>query len=99
MSVSESSRIGKRGTLVIPAKLRRIFGLHEGSEVLAQETADGILIRPAVTVPLERYRPERKAEFLLSNAVDAEDYQRAMDEVRRLGLNPADIVHAPPEDR
>ena len=93
MSVSESSRIGKRGTLVIPAKLRRIFGIQEGSEVIAEETPEGILIRPAMTVPLEIYSLERKAEFLLSNAVDAADYQDALNEVREMGLDPAKIPH------
>ena len=28
------------------------------------------------------YAPERQAEFLLSNAVDAKDYARAKEEVR-----------------
>ena len=93
MSVSESSRIGKRGTFVIPAKLRRIFGIREGSEVIAEETPDGILIRPAITVPLEIYSPERKAEFLLSNAVDDADYQSALDKVREMGLDPSKIPH------
>jgi AbrB family looped-hinge helix DNA binding protein len=65
MPVTGSSRIGKRGTFVIPAALRRRFGLAEGSEVIAEETQEGILIRPAVTIALEIYSPERKAEFLL----------------------------------
>lgn len=98
MAISESSRVGKRGTLVIPAKLRRRFGIEEGSEVIAEETPQGILIRPAVTVPLELYSDERKAEFLLSNAVDAEDYQRAVEEVRKMGLDPSDIAHRRPAD-
>ena len=98
MSVSESSRIGKRGTFVIPAKLRRIFGIREGSEVIAEETPEGILIRPAVTIPLEIYGPERKAEFLLSNAVDDEDYQSALTLVREMGLDPAKIPHHCPTD-
>ncbi len=98
MSVSESSRIGKRGTFVIPAKLRRIFGIREGSEVIVEETPEGILIRPAITVPLEIYSPERKAEFLLSNAVDDADYQRALNEVREMGLDPAKIPHHCPAD-
>ncbi len=80
MAVSESSKIGKRGTFVIPAKLRRIFGFQEGSEVIAEETPEGILLRPAMTVPIELYGPERKAEFILANAVDAEDYRRALEE-------------------
>jgi AbrB family looped-hinge helix DNA binding protein len=98
MTVSESSRIGKRGTLVIPAKLRRRFGIEEGSEVIAEETPQGILIRPAVTVPLELYTDERKAEFLLSNIVDAEDYRTALLEVRKMGLDPSDIPHRRPAD-
>lgn len=98
MSISESGRIGRRGTFVIPARLRRIFGLEEGSHVIAEETPDGILIRPAITVPVEVYSPERKAEFLLSNAVDGADYRRAVAEVRRMGLDPATIEHLRPED-
>lgn len=97
MPISESSRIGKRGTLVIPAKLRRRFGIEEGSAVIAEETAQGILIRPAVTVAVEMYDPERSAEFILSNAIDAEDYRRAVAEVRALGLDPEKIAHQRPE--
>jgi len=96
MSVKEASRVGKRGTLVIPARLRRIFGIEEGSEVIAEETPEGILLRPAVTVALELYGPERKAEFLLSNSVDAEDYALAVAEVRSLGLDPDLIPHHRP---
>ena len=44
-------------------------------------------------VPIEIYTPERKAEFLLSNAVDEKDYQAALEEVRRLGLDPSKIPH------
>ena len=96
MALSEASTVGKRGTYVIPASLRRRFGLVEGSEVIAEETPDGILIRPAVTIALEMYSPERKAEFILSNAVDEEDYARALEEVRGLGLDPDTIPHAHP---
>ena len=96
MAVSESGKVGKRGTFVIPARLRRRFGLVEGSEVIAEETLDGILIRPAATVPLEIYSPERRAEFILSNAVDEEDYARAKEEVGKLGLDPDSIPHAHP---
>lgn len=96
MAVLEASKVGKRGTFVIPAPLRRRFGLVEGSEVIAEETPDGILIRPAVTIALEMYSTERKAEFILSNAVDEEDYARAKEEVRRLGLDPDTIAHAYP---
>jgi AbrB family looped-hinge helix DNA binding protein len=93
MARTESGRIGKRGTLVIPARLRVMFGLEEGTEVVIEAAADGVLIRPAVIVPLELYGPERRAEFLLTNAVDAEDYRAAVEEVRRLGLDPEEVPH------
>jgi AbrB family looped-hinge helix DNA binding protein len=92
----QSSRVGKRGAIVVPAKLRKRFGIEEGSIVIAEETEDGILIRPAIVVPVERYTPERKAEFLLTNAVDEADYRKARREVRKLGLDPDSIPHRRP---
>lgn len=94
--IRETSKIGRRGSFVIPAPLRRRFGLEEGSVVVAEETDEGILIRPAVTLTVESYTPERKAEFLLNNAVDEEDYERAREEVERLGLDPDDVPHERP---
>lgn len=91
-----TSKVGKRGTIVIPAELRRQYGLEEGSTVLAEARPDGILIRPAVTLPVEVYDDERKAEFLLGNAVDAEDYAWAQAEVRKMGFNPDQIPHRRP---
>jgi AbrB family looped-hinge helix DNA binding protein len=94
--MAETSRVGKRGAVVIPAALRRRFGIEEGSLVLAEERPDGILIRPAVALPLETYTPARRAEFLLSNAVDAADYEAAVREVRALRLDPESIPHLRP---
>jgi AbrB family looped-hinge helix DNA binding protein len=91
-----AARVGKRGAIVVPAKLRRRFGIEEGSMIVAEETDDGILIRPAVVVPVERYTPERKAEFLLTNAVDEADYRKARKDVRKLGLDPDSIPHRRP---
>lgn len=90
-------KVGKRGSVVIPAALRRRFGIEEGSLIVAEATEDGVLIRPAVAIPVEVYSPERKAEFLLSNAVGDEDYAWAVGEVRRMGLNPESIPHHKPE--
>jgi AbrB family looped-hinge helix DNA binding protein len=92
----ETSKVGKRGTVVVPARLRRKFGIGEGQLVVAEERPDGILIRPAVALPVEIYTPERKAEFLLSNAIDPEDYRAAVAEVKKMGLKPASIPHHKP---
>lgn len=96
MSIQETTKIGKRGSLVIPASLRKRFGLEDGSLVIAEEREDGILIRPARAVPVEIYTPERIAEFLLNNAIDEEDYQRAREEVENMGLDPDSVPHDKP---
>jgi AbrB family looped-hinge helix DNA binding protein len=92
----ESAKVGKRGAIIVPAKLRARFGINEGTIVTAEEHEDGILIRPAVVVPVEKYTPERKAEFLLSNATSAGNYQKARKEVRKLGIDPDAIPHHRP---
>jgi AbrB family looped-hinge helix DNA binding protein len=92
----DTTKVGKHGTVVIPAALRRRFGLEEGSLVVVEVRDEGILIRPAVAMPVEIYTPERRAEFLLSTAVDAADYAGAVEEVRKMGLDPATIPHQPP---
>jgi len=93
----ESAKVGKRGTIVVPAKLRKRFGLDEGSFVTAEAREDGILLRPAAIVPIEKYSPQRKAEFLLSTATSISDYRRARGEVKKLGLDPDAIPHRPPK--
>lgn len=94
----ETCKVGKRGTVVIPAAFRRRFGMEEGTLVIAEERAEGILLRPAVAIPVETYTPERRAEFLLSNAVDAADYAQARAEVRTMGLDPDNIPHVKPNE-
>ena len=91
--MTETTRRGRRGTIVIPATLRRRVGLEEGTLVVAEVRDDGILLRPAVALPIEMYTPERKAEFLLNAATDKRDYNRAVAAVRELGVDPATVPH------
>jgi AbrB family looped-hinge helix DNA binding protein len=93
----EAVKVGKRGTIIVPAKLRKRYGIKEGALVTTEPREDGVLIRPAVVVPVEHYTPERKAEFLLSTATTQKDYQRARSEVRKLGLDPDAIPHRRPQ--
>jgi AbrB family looped-hinge helix DNA binding protein len=94
-----ASKVGRRGTVVLPAKLRRRLGIEEGSFVVAEEREDGILIRPAAVLPVEVYTLERRAEFLLNNAVDTVDYRSALVEVKRMGFDPNRIKHQRPPRR
>lgn len=93
----EVTKIGKRGTLVIPAALRQLLGFHDGDLVIAEDHGDGILIRPAVALPIESYSLERQAEFLLSSALDKADYEQAKKAVCKMGLDPETITHYKPQ--
>ncbi len=97
MKEKETTRVGKRGTLVIPAKLRHLYGIEDGSMMVAEATEDGILLRLATVVPIETYSKERIAEFLLNNAINRDDYQKACEKVREMGLDPNEIDHTLPE--
>jgi len=92
----DTVKIGRNGALVIPAKMRRRLGLAEGDLVLIEETGDGLVIRPAVAMPIEVYSKERKAEFLLNNAINQDDYEAARQAVHNLGLDPDNIPHERP---
>jgi AbrB family looped-hinge helix DNA binding protein len=91
----EIIRIGKRGTIVLPAALRRQFGLEEGSVVLAEIRDEGIVLCPAIVVPADSQ--QRRAEILFSTAANEKDYSRAQKEVRRMGIDPAKIRHRKPK--
>lgn len=95
--MGEPVRIGKRGAVVIPAPLRKRFGMGDGTLVVFDEGPDGVLIRPAIAVAVETYSPERKAALILDSAIDAADYRRARKEVReRLGIDPDSVPHSRP---
>ena len=97
--MSEITKVGKRGTVVIPSTLRRRYGLDEGRLLVAEARDEGILLRPAVVLPVETYTRERRAEFLLSTAVDTRDYERAAETVREMGLDPDHVPHITPKPR
>jgi AbrB family looped-hinge helix DNA binding protein len=87
--------MGKRGTVVVPAKMRKRYRLDEGSPMLFEEREDGILLRPMSTTnpEVEIYTPERLAEFFLNNAMDREDYLEARKQVAEMGIDPDSIDH------
>lgn len=61
--------VSGRGLIAIPAKLRRAAGVRPQDNLIAETTPEGILLRPAVTLPIEVYTPDRIAEF---DAAEAE---------------------------
>jgi AbrB family looped-hinge helix DNA binding protein len=88
----ETIKMGKRGTIVLPAKLRKQFGLEDGT-VLITEARDGeIRLRPALITQPERWTPERTAYFMLINCTSQEEWDRMMPDVIALGIDPSRIA-------
>ena len=52
-----------RGVVTLPAKLRRALGLKAEDQLIAETTPEGLLLRPAVTLPVEIYSEKRIREF------------------------------------
>src|SRR5436305_4149110 len=48
-----TTRIGRRGELVIPAALRRAYGIEAGTSVTAERRDGGIFIRPVAAPQTE----------------------------------------------
>ena len=55
--------INGRGAVTLPMAIRQAFGLRAKDELIVEGTAQGILLRPSITVSLETYSDERVAEF------------------------------------
>ena len=59
--------INDRGTLTLPKEMRRRLGVDFTTKVVAEETEEGILLRPGVVFPVEMYSEKRLAEFRRNN--------------------------------
>ncbi len=71
--------VNARGSLTLPQGLRRNLGLEKGGVLMAELSDAGILLRPAVTYPVEIYSARRVMEF------DAADRDLALHLKRKAG--------------
>jgi AbrB family looped-hinge helix DNA binding protein len=55
--------VNSRGVITLPAALRKTLGLKADDQLIAETTPEGLLLRPAVTLPVELYTAERVREF------------------------------------
>jgi AbrB family looped-hinge helix DNA binding protein len=61
--------VTSRGVVTLPARLREALGLKADDLLIAETTPEGLLLRPAVTLPVEIYSDKRVREF---DAAEAE---------------------------
>lgn len=71
------AQLSGRGTVTLPAEVRRSLGLTEG-DVLGVSVKDGrIVLTPSVVTPVELYSEERVAEFAASSEMTEDDVATA----------------------
>ncbi|MFM9059213.1 MAG: AbrB/MazE/SpoVT family DNA-binding domain-containing protein [Planctomycetaceae bacterium] len=61
--------VTSRGVVTLPLGLRKALGIKADDTLIAESTPDGLLLRPAVTLPVEMYTAARIQEF---DAAEAE---------------------------
>lgn len=85
MAPEEIAQLSGRGTVTLPARIRKELGLREG-DVLRVRLVDGsIQLTPAAVMPIELYTEERVAEFLAAGEMTDEELERSR---RAWGLPP-----------
>ncbi len=55
--------VSRRGVVTLPAKLRQALGIKAADQLIAETTPEGLLLRPAITLPIEIYSDKRIREF------------------------------------
>lgn len=83
------------GAVSIPPELLREIGIRPQQSVLVEKVGPFIRVYGS-SEDVEIYTPKRKAEFLLTSAVDEADYAAAVEAVREMGLDPDQIPHQRP---
>jgi AbrB family looped-hinge helix DNA binding protein len=96
---STTIKMGKRGTIVLPAKLRKQFGLEDGSLLITEVKEGEIRIRPAFFYEPEVWSPEETAYFILINSMTKEEWDRNLPGVLELGVDPTKIEGLAPNHR
>lgn len=85
--MEEKIKVGKKGVVVIPKKMRTEVGISEGSEVKALLLPSGILLRPRFSEPVEGLAnliKEHKVKGV-SSARSLRDLRRRID--KELGMD------------
>ena len=56
-------KVTDRGLVSLPKKMRAAMGLHGNDHLIAEVTPQGLLLKNAITLPIERYHDARIREF------------------------------------
>ena len=73
----EIAQLSGRGTVTLPASLRRTLGLAEGDVFTVRVENGAVILTPAVLTEIERYTDGREREFAGAAAMTDEQLDAA----------------------
>ena len=83
---SDAVSFSVKGQVVIPRRLRREFGIEEGTRAIVQATSEGILLKPVTKARIRRLRGilKRKpgAKSLAQEWAEYKAEEKALEEAR-----------------
>ncbi len=83
----EILKLGKGRTLTLPEEMCQQLKMDEG-EPFAVSIKDGCI---EISPIIERFTPERIAEFLMNKSCDEEEYRQNLADVVAMGVDPTAI--------
>lgn len=66
--------VTNRGVITLPLKLRKELGITGEDLLIAETTTEGLLLKPAVAVPVQIYTKDQLEEFAAAEADLADWY-------------------------
>ncbi len=75
--MAEIAQLSGRGTVTLPASLRRKLGLSEGDVFTVKVEKGAIVLTPAVVAEVELYSDDRLREFEATSEMTEEELRRA----------------------
>jgi len=85
LSDTMKAKVSAKGWVVIPAVLRKRFGIKPGTSVVFQEVADGIVLIPGAKDPVDELYGKLAGKMSLTGALlkeRAEEIKREETELR-----------------
>jgi AbrB family looped-hinge helix DNA binding protein len=67
--------INERGTITLPKDLRNKYGFEAGSQIVIEESEEGLILRPGITFSVEIYSDQRIEEFQQQNEAELEGFE------------------------
>jgi AbrB family looped-hinge helix DNA binding protein len=74
----ETVQFTTKGQVVIPAKLRKEFGIEDGTKASVSKTPDGILLRPITSTYIKSLRGSLKGKGVMKSMMADRKHERAL---------------------